>query len=147
MSGCSDYQRSKAYRWEDLHIHGNDKSLVKFKDAQGIVDYVWAQQGLTHPPRITAMPPHVTRALADATRMRIRIPERGIKTSILLHEIAHSMCPTHGHGPRWVGMFMILLEKHMKIPMLKLMYLAKEAKVHYDVAGPDLIQAVEKAMK
>lgn len=138
MSGCTDYQRSKAYKWEDDCIHLKDNSVVPFAQAQGIVDYVWAQEGLSHPPKIAVMPPHATRKLADATRMRIRIPEHGIKTSILLHEIAHSMCPTHGHGPRWVGMFMKLVEKHMRIPMPLLMYHAKLAKVKFDLGGHDL---------
>lgn len=141
MSYDRDYQRSKAYAWEDGIVHNHDASFVKFSDAQKMVDWIWSDQGLRYPPRIAELPPQRTRAIADASRIQIRIPPKGIQTSILLHELAHSMCPSHGHGPRWVGMFMLLLEKYYRIDLLKMMYFANKAGVQFDLAGPELLGA------
>ena len=67
-----------------------------------------------------------------ATRLWISIPEAGIKSTVLLHEIAHSMTSdamgeeSHHHGPRFVGVFMRLLCDH--IPTFSLDALAAAAK-------------------
>jgi len=61
------------------------------RTAQSIVDYVWTQAGRTHPPKVVAISKTATRSVATANRLRIRIPRHGIKTTVLLHEVAHSM--------------------------------------------------------
>jgi hypothetical protein len=58
------------------------------------------------------------RTLANANRLRIRIPRHGIKTTVLLHEIAHSMTGSvdepSDHGPAFVGTFMSLVCHHIR---------------------------------
>jgi hypothetical protein len=110
-----DYQRSACYAWEDRHIHPNDIETVPFEQAQAIVDYVWQTAGLAYPPKIRPLARTARTFRATATRLWISIPKAGIKSTILLHEIAHSMTSDamgeqcHHHGPRFVGVFMRLL--------------------------------------
>jgi hypothetical protein len=111
----SDYQRSRVYAWEDRHVHRKDNGIVPFDQAQGIVDYVWVQAGLSYPPKVRELGRNASTTAANANRLAIRIPAEGISTTILLHEIAHSMTTdaasgqSHAHGPRFVGVFMKLL--------------------------------------
>lgn len=112
---CSDYQRSRVYAWEDRHVHHKDTGSIPFEQAQSIVDYVWEQAGLAYPPKIRELGRNASATAANANRLTIRIPAAGISTTILLHEVAHSMTTdaangrTHAHRPRFVGVFMKLL--------------------------------------
>jgi len=111
----SDYQRSAVYRWEDKHVHSKDTGTIPFDQAQAIVDFVWARAGLSYPPKIRELARNARCTAANATRLNINIPIVGIRSTILLHEIAHSMTSdaaskrTHAHRPRFVGVFMNLL--------------------------------------
>jgi len=62
--------------------------VVPFEQAQSIVDYVWAEAGRTHPPKVVMISKTATRTAANANRLRIRISRHGIKTTILLHDTA-----------------------------------------------------------
>lgn len=135
-----DYQRSKCYSWEDLHIHNRDKSLVPFAQVQSLVDYIWQAEGLTYPPQVKELAKQATATEASATRLNIWIKPRGIKTTILLHELAHSMTATHdsasaGHGPRWTGVFMMLLAKYAGFNLHELMFTAKSAGIDFNFSG------------
>jgi hypothetical protein len=104
-----DYQRSACYAWEDRHIHPNDTGTVPLEQVQAIVDYVWRTAGLAYPPKIRPLARAARTFQATATRLWISIPKAGIKSTVLLHEIAHSMTSdamgeqSHHHGPRFVG--------------------------------------------
>lgn len=138
MSSCRDHQKSKAYSWED-QIHNKDTTIVPFDELQPLVDYVWKEAGFEYPPKIRKMPEQRTGAIADATRFDIRVHEdKGLKTTVLLHEIAHSMTRGESHGPRWVGCFMILLERHCRMNLLDLMISAKRSGVKFDLSGPNI---------
>jgi hypothetical protein len=111
----SDYQRSAVYRWEAEHVHPKDTGTIPFDQAQAIIDYVWERAGLTYPPKIRELSRNASRTAANANRLTVNIPASGVSTTILLHEIAHSMTSdaaserTHAHRPRFVGVFMQLL--------------------------------------
>jgi hypothetical protein len=111
----SDYQRSRLYAWEKRHVHPKDTGIVSFEQAQSIVDYVWARAELSYPPKIRELARNARRTMANADRLTINIPASGTSSSVLLHEIAHSMTTdacterTHAHGPRFVGVYMRLL--------------------------------------
>ena len=136
----NDFQRSKCYSWEDLHIHQHDKSLVKFDNAQNLVDYIWKEEGLAHPPRIKKLSPLATKTQAHANRLSVTIPARGIQTTILLHELAHSMTTTHEgrsarHNGRWVGVFIQLLSRYAGFNYHSLWYTAKSAGLEVNIKG------------
>lgn len=136
-----DYQRSVCYAWEARHVHSKDASIVPFEQAQSIVNYVWAKAGLMYPPRIRVLTKNATRVGANATRMWIKIPEAGIQTTVLLHELAHSMTSSaaddqchDNHGPRFVGAFIKLLAEHIRT--FRLLQTAKVEGVDFNFDGP-----------
>jgi hypothetical protein len=137
-----DYQRSRIYAWEDRHIHSRDRSVISFEQAQSIVDYVWAEAGRTHPPKVVAISKTASSSVATANRLRIRIPWHGIKTTVLLHEIAHSITADidkpGDHGASFAGTFMQLVSRH--IPTFELAELMRTAElegVDFCLAEPD----------
>jgi hypothetical protein len=139
----SDYQRSAVYRWEGQHVDPKDTGTIPFDQAQAIVDYVWTCAGLTYPPKIHELSRNATRTAANANRLTINIPASGISTTVLLHEIAHSMTAdaasdrSHAHRPRFVGVFMRLLCD--LIPTFNLDELkrsAMQAGVEFNFDGP-----------
>jgi hypothetical protein len=139
-----DYQRSACYAWEARHVHSKDASNIPFEQAQFIVNYVWAKAGLTYPPQVRLLGKNATRFNAEATRIWIKIPEAGIRTTVLLHEIAHSMTSSAAddqrcdhHGPRFVGVFMKLLADHISTFGIDvLMQTAKAEGVEFNFDGP-----------
>jgi hypothetical protein len=139
----SDYQRSAVYRWEDEHIHPKDTGTVPFDQAQAIVDYVWTRAGLTYPPKIRELARNATRTAANANRLTVNIPGSGISTTVLLHEIAHSLTSgaasdrTHAHRPRFVGVFMRLLcDLIPTFDLDELKRSAMQAGVEFNFDGP-----------
>lgn len=138
----TDYQRSKCYAWEYKYIYKEDYSSVPFERLQELVDYIWKEEGLLYPPQVTVKHKNNTTALAKANRLEIWAPAGGLPSLVLLHEIAHSMltCEAEdkrcGHGPRWAGMFMLLLSKYAGRGLPELMYTAKEAGVDFNFKGP-----------
>ncbi|WP_347542071.1 hypothetical protein [Roseomonas sp. CAU 1739] len=92
--------------------------MVTFERMQGIVDHVWATEGLRWPPRVRAR--KATRVtLATGSRLTIEAPST-LPSWILLHEIAHAMTSTAdgrgaGHGPDFVGIYVQLLVRHCRL--------------------------------
>jgi hypothetical protein len=139
----SDYQRSAVYRWEGRHVHPKDTGIVPFEQAQAIVDYVWARAELTYPPKIRQLARNARSTLANADRLTVNIPTNGISTTVLLHEIAHSMTSdassdrTHAHRPRFVGVFMRLLcDLIPTFDLDELKRSAMQAGVEFNFDGP-----------
>lgn len=132
-----DIQKNKAYKWE-TPIIARDRTIVPFDQLQSLVNYIWEGEGLKHPPVVVKKAPQQTTVWASATRFEIDAPAGGLPTVVLIHEIAHSMAPDHGHGPRWVGMYMLLLEKHCRLSMVQLMVEARRAGINWDFSGPDI---------
>jgi hypothetical protein len=138
-----DYQRSAVYKWEDRHVHPKDTGTIPFGQAQSIVDYVWARAGLTYPPKIQELRRNARCTAASATRLTIRIPMTGVSTTVLLHEIAHSMTMDavnendHAHRPRFVGVFMKLLcDLIPTFSLDALMASARQEGVEFNFDGP-----------
>ena len=137
----SDFQKAKCYSWEDLHVHRRARSMTSFAQAQDAVNFIWHEEGCEYPPKIKAISKSSVHTVAHANRLSISIPERGIKTTILLHEIAHCLTSTaHGegsaqHGPRWVGVYMKLLAKYAGFDLNELMVTARSAGVEFNFKG------------
>lgn len=104
-----DCQRGRVYAWENRIIAPRDRSLVRFAAAHGMVDAIWAEQGLRFPPKVERLPRQARTTLADASRLCIRLPEH-VPSWCILHELAHAMTTTHddvsdGHGPLFMGVY------------------------------------------
>lgn len=135
-----DFQQHKCYSWEDLHVHNRDRSVIPFDQVQAIVDYVWQGEGLAHPPKVREMDKRNTTALASADRLGVWVRPEGIKTTHLLHELAHSLTSLHdgrnaAHGPRFVGVFFKLLVKYARFDLCELEYTARSAGVKFNYDG------------
>lgn len=102
---------------------------------QAVVDYVWAQLKLEHPPKVIL----TTRKGGAASRMKMFFnKDEPTKTWIILHEIAHSLTSTFdgwsaAHGPRFVTQYMKLLVQFAGQDMVELQRTA-------DIAGVDYVK-------
>ena len=138
MSG-RDRQRARVYAWEDRVVASHAPDLIPFSVAQAMVDAIWAEMGLRWPPKVERLPGQVTARQADATRLRLRLPE-ALPSWILLHELAHAMTSTaeggtDGHGPRFMGLYLQLLERYLRLPAAALLPSLREARIEVDLAA------------
>ena len=86
-----DPQKNRVYRWEQDHVAPLDKVNVIFNNLQQIVDYVWADLGLEHPPKVALIAKQNKKAWATATRLKIAVQETGCPTWVLLHNAKFKM--------------------------------------------------------
>ena len=70
-----DRQRSKVYAWEERFVAACDPTLIRFAQAQGMVDAIWTEFGLRFPPKVERLPRQARSTMANATRLSIRLPE------------------------------------------------------------------------
>ncbi len=115
----TDHQRSRVYAWEDRVVAPHDPTQLGFDAAQGMVDAIWSDWGLRYPPKVERLPRQARRRLADASRLTLRLPDR-LPSWCLLHELAHAMTTTHdgrsdGHGPIFMGVYLQLLERYLRL--------------------------------
>lgn len=115
------------YKWQSEVVYPHDLRLVNPEMAKSIVSYVWSEEGLRGPPRLTAVP---NMRGATGTRLEIRIPSSGVRSTTLLHELAHSMDVSlessmamyedrpegetmtgSVHDANWLGIYLNLLDK------------------------------------
>jgi len=135
----ADRQRARVYAWEDRHVapHGGD--LLPFTAMQPMVNAIWAELGLRYPPAVEPLPRQARRLQADANRLRLRVPEQ-LPSWVLLHELAHALSSTHdgasdGHGPCFMGLYLQLLERYLRLPMAQLAPSLAEAGIAWDPAA------------
>ncbi len=115
----ADRQRARVYAWEDQVVAPDDPSVIPFPAAQGMVDAIWSEMGLLYPPRVEPLPAQTRCRIADANRLRIRLPP-STPSWCLLHELAHAMTTTQdgqsdGHGPIFVGVYVQLLTRYLRL--------------------------------
>ena len=116
-----DRQRSKVYAWEERFVAARDPTLIRFAQAQGMVDAIWTEFGLRFPPKVERLPRQARSTLADATRLSIRLPKSS-PSWWLLHELAHAMTSTadgqsDGHGPKFMGLYVKMLARYLRMPV------------------------------
>lgn len=138
MSG-RDYQRSRVYAWENRVVAPRDPSRLGTAETQPLVDAIWAEMGLCFPPKVEPLAPQASRLIAQASRLAIQVSER-TPSWCLLHELAHAMSMTHdgagdGHGPVFMGLYLRLLERYMRLPAPDLLASLAEAGIDVDVAA------------
>lgn len=105
---------NRVYRWEDKVIHPTVSSHIAFENVQSVLDHVWAKEGQEYPPRVAKLAPQNGGAVeARANRFKIWIRPEGIRTTVLLHEIAHSLMPEDGHNSKWLGVYITLLSRYI----------------------------------
>ena len=131
-----DGQRARVYAWEDRVVGPRDPTTLPFAAAQGLVNAIWAEMGLRFPPAVERMPAQATTRLADASRLAIRLPAQ-TPSWCVLHELAHAMTTTHdgvsdGHGPVFMGMYVRLLVRYLRMDEAGLLASLREAGIAVD---------------
>ncbi|MBO1075816.1 SprT family zinc-dependent metalloprotease [Roseomonas marmotae] len=142
MTRAPDRQRARVYAWEDVHVAPHARDLLPFSAAQPMVDAIWAEMGLRYPPAVEPLPRQSRRLLGDANRLRLRLPQQW-PSFLLLHELAHAMTSTHdgasdGHGPRFMGLYLQMLERYLRLPAESLLASLAEAGIACDPAARPL---------
>src|SRR5918997_316932 len=140
-SWMKDLQRSRVYAWEEAIVAPRDGSAIPFEQAQMLVDGVWLGGQLLCPPKVERMPRQARRTWATGSRTTIRLPQdRPTPTYVILHELAHALSSTvdgdtDAHGPDFVGLYMGLLDRWLRIPTPLLMFTAKQHGVTFNLAA------------
>lgn len=134
-----DRQRSRVYAWEHRVIAPRDLSQIPFPAAQGMVDAIWSEMGLRYPPRVEPLPAQARTRVADADRLTLRLPPL-TPSWCLLHELAHAMTSSHdgrsdGHGPSFMGIYVQLLGRYLRIEESWLLRSLEEAGIQVRIAA------------
>jgi hypothetical protein len=96
-----------------------DRTTIAFAAAQSMVDAIWLDMDLRHPPAVERLSRRATTTVASANRLSICLPDR-TPAWCLLHEIAHAMSMTHdgrsdGHGPVFMGLYVRMLVRYLRL--------------------------------
>ena len=150
MIGVHDCQRGKVYAWEERFVAPYDPSTIVLAQAQGMVDAIWTEMGLCFPPKVEPLPRQARSTLADANRLTIRLADTS-RSWWLLHELAHSLTSSHdgqsdGHGAKFMGLYVQLLTRYLRLPMHALLASVQGAGIEIDHgAVPVFLDASEPA--
>ena len=96
-----------------------DPTTLPFPAAQAMVDAIWSDMGLHYPPAVAPLSRQATTTMARADRLSILLADR-TPSWCILHELAHSMTShadgrSDGHGPIFVGIYVRLIERYLRI--------------------------------
>ena len=96
-----------------------DPTILLFPDAQAMVDAIWSDIGLRYPPAVVPLSPQASATIARADRLSILLAER-TPSWCVLHELAHAMTShadgrSAGHGPIFVGVYVRLIERYLRL--------------------------------
>jgi len=98
-----------------------------------MVAAIWAESGLLYPPRVERLPPHARATLASANRLSLFLPDE-TPCWCLMHELAHAMSSAQdgrsdGHGPIFVGLYIQLLTRYLRLDPALLLASLRDAKI------------------
>ncbi len=133
MTFRRDGQKARGYAWENTVIASSDRSVVPFSAAQGMVDAIWSELGVHYPPKVERLLRQSRRLQADGSRLRLRLPQT-IPSWLLLHELAHALSSAQdgvsdGHGPDFMGLYVQLLDRYLRLPAAELIRSAAAARI------------------
>jgi hypothetical protein len=155
-----DTQRSRVYAWE-RKIKGYHRP-PEWRDLDDVIAFarpIWSAErgryGRANVPMPAIERPHRGQrsALAHSDH-RITLPLWARQGPVVLHEMAHQLTPADpGHGPRFVGVLIGLLSRHLGYDAGELMALADEMGVKYHVRSVGVVPVrgpswfVERALR
>ena len=133
-----DFQQRRVYAWEQKCIYPFDRNKVAASQAQSVVNYIWENEGLQYPPIVDLIDAKVKRWAGQACRTHIWL-QPNVSTAVIVHELAHSLTMAiddnmEGHGPKFVGMYMKLLEKYCNMNLLMLIHTAASHGIKTDLS-------------
>lgn len=144
MSRRRDTQRSLVYAWERrAHLHG----IAKFETVEECAAFmapIWrGERGRYGMAKAKAPRIEVGRGGGRAYgSRRITLGKWARQPSVILHEMAHALAPGDRHGPRFVGVYIGLLARHLGLDATALMESADAAGVKYHVRSVGAVPTV-----
>ncbi|WP_458097774.1 hypothetical protein [Roseomonas sp. WA12] len=134
-----DAQRARVYAWEEEAVVPHGQAPIPFTAVQGMVDAIWVEIGLRWPPKVEPLPPQARRLQGTGSRLVLRLPDP-VPAFLLFHELAHALSSsadgkTDGHGPRFVGLYLQLLTRYLRLPENELLRALEEQRVVVDRAA------------
>jgi hypothetical protein len=111
--------------------HGT--TTLPFSTAQAMVDAIWSDMGLRYPPAVASLPRQARSTIARADRLSILLPDLTLSWC-LLHELAHAMTShadgrSDGHGPLFIGIYVQLLARYLRLDRLMLVNSLRDASI------------------
>jgi hypothetical protein len=96
-----------------------DPTILLFPDAQAMVDAIWSDMGLRYPPAVAPLPRQASATIASANRLSIMLGDQ-TPSWCVLHELAHAMTShadgrSDGHGPIFMGVYVRLIERYLRL--------------------------------
>jgi hypothetical protein len=97
----------------------SDPTSLPFPAAQAMVDAIWSDMGLRYPPAVAPLSRQATATIARADRLSILLGDQTASWCVL-HELAHAMTShadgrSDGHGPLFMGVYVQLIERYLRI--------------------------------
>nr|WP_294518107.1 hypothetical protein [uncultured Rhodopila sp.] len=112
-----------------------DPTALPFPAAQAMVDAIWSDMGLRYPPAVVPLPRQASGTIGRADRLSVAL---GGETPswCLLHELAHAMTShadgrSDGHGPIFMGIYVCLLERYLRLDVQFLSASLREAGIEF----------------
>jgi len=133
-----DNQRSKVYRWQD-RVRLPCETFKTLEECEAYLRPIWrAERGryghARVPLPIIERPAWGQRSAIAHEDHRITLPRWARKPDTILHEAAHRLTPAdEGHGPRFVGVLIGLMCRHLGYDADTLMAAADAMGVKYHV--------------
>ena len=98
-----------------------------------MVDAIWSDMSLRYPPAVASLPPQARSTIARADRLSILLPDL-TPSWCLLHELAHAMTShadgrSDGHGPLFIGIYVQLLARYLRLDRQMLISSLRNAKI------------------
>jgi hypothetical protein len=98
-----------------------------------MVDAIWSDLELRHPPIVERLSRRASAIMASATRLSLHLSDQ-TPAWCLLHEIAHAMSSTHdgcsdGHGPVFMGLYVRLLVRYLRLDEATLLTSLRDARI------------------
>jgi hypothetical protein len=96
-----------------------DPTVLLFPDAQAVIDAIWSDMGLRYPPAVAPLPRQASATIASANRLSIMLGDQ-TPSWCVLHELAHAMTShadgrSDGHGPIFMGVYVRLIERYLRL--------------------------------
>ncbi len=106
------------------------------------MDAIWSEMELPYPPKVELLPLQARVRLPDTSRLVLRLPAL-IPSWCLLHELAHAMTSDHDgttdwHGPRFVGIYVQLLVRYLRLDQVWLLGTIERAEIQVDMQARPL---------
>lgn len=130
----TDPQQNRVYAWELAHVAPIDTNKITIEVAEQIVAYVWAEEGLSHPPKVEFINDKRGNRSATGCRLKLRFPAGLLYSWVVLHELAHAMTSnvdgaSNGHGAWYMQVYTNLLNKYAGMDLLMMYHTAAQMNV------------------